>query len=86
MIFFLYFLKNEYPFHRFAVSVNKKIGKAVLRNYQKRKVKELFRLNQHRVEKKIDFWIVVKKRFTRENAREIEDLFVRSLEKINHLC
>lgn len=83
MIFFLYFLKNDYDYHRFAISVNRKIGKAVHRNYIKREMKELFRLNQGLVKEKYDFWIVTKKDFSRESFKMIENLFVQALEKIN---
>ncbi|MCK5057823.1 MAG: ribonuclease P protein component [Candidatus Aminicenantes bacterium] len=84
--FFFYLLKNEHPFHRFAVSVNRKIGNAVQRNYIKRKMRELFRLNQCLVDskQKYDFWVVIKKRFVREDARKIEGLFIDSLKRIKH--
>jgi len=83
--FFFYFLPNDYPYHRFAISVNRKIGNAVQRNYIKRVLKECFRLNQHLVEKKknYDFWIVTKKRFDKSNVQEIRELFIHSLNKIS---
>ena len=82
--FFFYFLKNDYSFHRFAVSVNRKIGNAVQRNYIKRKMKELFRLNQCLPAggTKYDLWVVIKKRFTAQEAGEIEKLFINSLKRI----
>jgi len=77
-------LKNQYPFHRFAVSVNRKIGNAVQRNYIKRKMRELFRLNQGLVAsgQKYDFWVVIKKRFGKEDARQIDRIFIDSLNRI----
>ena len=84
MVFFLHYLKNGYPYHRFAVSVNKKIGNSVQRNFIKRKMKELFRTNQSLVEEKHDFWISTKKRFDSANVQEIENIFVDSLIKINY--
>jgi ribonuclease P protein component len=80
-------LKNECGYHRFAVSVKKKIGNAVERNFIKRKMRELFRTNQHLVERKYDLWIVMKDRFIRTNTgelREVEDLFLQALRKMNH--
>lgn len=84
MIFFLYFLNNDFPYHRFAISVNKKIDNAVQRNYIKRRMKELFRLNQHLVTSQHDFWIVVKKKFDQSNMSEIERLFVDALIRIEY--
>lgn len=83
--FFFYFLQNDYPYHRFAVSVNRKVGNAVQRNYFKRVMKECFRLNRQLVEaeKNYDLWIIAKKRFDKTNAREIRELFIHSLKKIN---
>ena len=77
-------MKNNYEFHRFAVSVNRKIGNAVQRNFIKRKMREFFRLNQDLVTKKHDLWIVAKGRFNRKETREVERLFLDSLKKINN--
>jgi ribonuclease P protein component len=79
-------MKNEYGFHRFAVSVNRKIGTSVERNFIKRKMKELFRLNQHLVQNPHDLWIVAKEKFNRKNPeqiREVEHLFTYALKKMN---
>jgi len=84
MIFFLYFLRNDLPYHRFAISVNKKIDNSVGRNYIKRKMREFFRLNQNLVDNKFDFWVVIKSGFNKENSLEIEQLFKNMLIKINY--
>jgi ribonuclease P protein component len=79
-------MKNEYRSHRFAVSVNRKIGTSVERNFIKRKMKELFRLNQHLVQNHHDLWIVAKEKFNRTNPaeiREVEHLFTYALKKMN---
>lgn len=49
-------------------------------------MRELFRLNQCLVDskQKYDFWVVIKKRFVREDARKIEGLFIDSLKRIKH--
>lgn len=81
-------MKNDYDYHRFAVSVNRKIGNAVQRNFIKRKMKELFRLNRHRVTESHDLWIVMKSRFDRENTKEVgevEGLFTYAMKKMNRI-
>jgi ribonuclease P protein component len=84
MIFFLYFLKNDLPYHRFAISVNKKIDNSVRRNFIKRKMREFFRLNQNMVAGKFDFWVVMKNGFDQTNCEEVEQLFKNALIKISY--
>lgn len=43
-IFYIFiYLKNNYDFPRLGVSVSKKVGKAYLRNYEKRLIRNFFR-------------------------------------------
>jgi ribonuclease P protein component len=84
MIFFLYFLKNSRPGSRFAISVNRKIGNSVQRNFIKRKMKEWFRLNRFLLDDSYDLWISMKKRFERSNAAQAESLFLDALIKIKY--
>jgi len=84
MIFFLYFLKNSRPGSRFAISVNRKIGNSVQRNFIKRKMKEWFRLNRFLLADSYDLWVSMKKRFERSNAAQAEALFLDALIKIKY--
>ncbi len=84
MIFFLYFLKNNRPVSRFAISVNRKIGNSVERNYIKRKMKEWFRLNGCLLEQPHDVWVSIKKGFDRESAAGVEGLFLDALTRIRY--
>ena len=81
--FFLYFLENEYPYHRFAISVNRKVGNAVERNYIKRFMKECFRRNQHRFTRNVDVWVIIKQKFDKKNVDYITKLFDKAILKIN---
>ncbi|MEN8153130.1 MAG: ribonuclease P protein component [Acidobacteriota bacterium] len=81
-MFFFYYIKNDLPYHRFAVSVNRKIGNAVERNYIKRKMRELYRLNKEGPGINYDMWVLIKKKFTKENSVEIEKLFNESLDEL----
>ncbi|MEI6613778.1 MAG: ribonuclease P protein component [Chrysiogenales bacterium] len=84
MIFFLYFLKNSRPGSRFAISVNRKIGNSVQRNFIKRKMKEWFRLNRFLLDDSYDLWISIKKKFDRCSAAQAENLFLDALLKIKY--
>jgi len=49
-------------------------------------MRELFRTNQHLVDRKHDLWIVMKDGFAKKNTgelREVEDLFLQALRKMN---
>lgn len=83
MIFFLYFLRSGRPDSRFAVSVNRKIGNSVRRNYIKRKMKEWFRLNAFRLARPHDVWVSMKRGFDRGNAAAVQALFLDALGRID---
>ncbi len=80
-------MKNEYSYNRFAVSVNRKIGNSVERNYIKRIMKEWFRLNQHHVmgDKKYDCWVMIKQKFSRANVEEVRSLLASTLERMKRI-
>ena len=80
----MYYHRNGMPHHRFAVSVSKRIAKAVQRNYMKRRMKEIFRLHSQLVEKNFDLWVVMKKGFDRTQALEIENILINALIEINY--
>jgi ribonuclease P protein component len=80
----LYFLKNGRSGSRFAISVNRKIGNSVQRNFIKRKMKEWFRLNKQLLSDPCDLWISMKSRFDRGNAARVESLFLDALVKIKY--
>jgi ribonuclease P protein component len=80
----LYFLKNDRQASRFAVSVNRKIGNSVQRNFIKRKMKEWFRMNRFLLVEPYDLWVSMKKRFDRSDAARVEGLFLDALIKIKY--
>jgi ribonuclease P protein component len=80
----LYFLKNGLPASRFAVSVNRKIGNSVQRNFIKRKMKEWFRMNRFLLGEPCDLWVSMKSRFDRKDAARVEGLFLDALIKIKY--
>lgn len=78
----MYVLKNGRPYHRFAVSVNAKIGNSVQRNYIKRRMKEIFRLHQDTLAGGFDLWTSIKRPFDRSNAAQVEEIFCAVLKQI----
>lgn len=65
-------------FSRIGITVSKKNGNAVKRNYIKRFLREFFRLNNYKFNN-YDFLIIVRKTFNRKNSilikNELDELF-----------
>jgi ribonuclease P protein component len=74
-------LKNGRAASRFAISVNRKVGGSVQRNYIKRKMKEWFRLHAGLISPPHDVWVSMKKGFDRGSAARVQGLFLDALAK-----
>ena len=62
-------LKNNRSYSRFAVSMKRNKSKAVIRNREKRIVREIYRTEKSRIPAGYDYFIIVKKK----NSRSFED-------------
>jgi len=56
----MYIKKNDFNFSRLGVSVSKKVGKSVVRNKIKRRIKEIIRTNYDNIKKGYDIVFSVK--------------------------
>ncbi len=72
---------------RLGITVSKKIDKrAVKRNYIKRRVREIFRLNSHLIKKRgLNILVIAKKGAEKLSFNEIKDELCYMMKKIN-LC
>jgi ribonuclease P protein component len=77
----LIIVKNSLDVVRIAVSVKKKVGKAVERNYEKRLVRECFRREKDHFPKGFDLLVIVKQTTDDFDLsyRSLKSLFRRSL-------
>jgi len=57
------------------VSVKKKLGSAVERNYMKRRLKEAFRVWQAEIPGHYDIWFVMRRSFSRDDAASAVESF-----------
>lgn len=76
----IYYKNNEASHYRFAISVSKKCGKAHQRNFQKRRVREIFR--QHEI-KNYDVFIICKNTSMNLEFKELEKEILYLLRKGN---
>lgn len=56
--FVIYYNKNNYTYNRYCVSVSKKIGHAVTRNYYKRRIKDI--LMKNNINNSCDYVIILR--------------------------
>lgn len=81
----LYNMKNDYDYSRLGVSVSKKVGKAVVRNKIKRRLKEIYRLNEYTIKSGYDIIIIVRVKANNATYNDLEKSFMYLLKKTNLL-
>ncbi|HAW50103.1 TPA: ribonuclease P protein component [bacterium] len=70
----VYFLKGERD--GFGISISKKIGKSVVRNKIKRRLREIYRTNKEIIPKNMQIVVVVKNSAISLEYKKLEDLFL----------
>ena len=74
----LYVRPNRYGHNRLGVTVSTKLGKAVVRNRIKRKLREVWRLNDGQMKQGFDMILVARGRSVKGVYREIEKAYLRA--------
>ena len=82
--FVIYYIDNNKEIDRFGISVSKKIGNAVVRNYYKRIIRNICDKSKNLYSKRKDYIIIMRKGLTtldfNESCNSMNDL----LKKINN--
>ncbi|MFO7151987.1 MAG: ribonuclease P protein component [Bacillota bacterium] len=81
--FTMYAKENGLEFTRLGVSVSKKIGKSVVRNKVKRRIKEAFRTSYDDIKSGYDVVISAKEDIKEANYHEIKGYMIKLLKKLN---
>lgn len=82
-LFILYIKKNDLDYSRAGFTVSKKIGKAVVRNKVKRRMREVYRLKEKNIVKGYDLVLVARERCSEATYKEIESGILHILRKKN---
>ena len=83
-IFTIYNKVISNPSYRFGISVSKKLGNAVERNYIKRQVRFIIDKYKNNYPKGSDYIIIIRKDFLGVDFSKKEDSFIKLIEKINN--
>ena len=81
----VYCRKNRREHNRLGITVGVKLGHAVVRNRVRRRLREIFRLNQQKLLKGYDIIIVARVRSVGAEYRELEQAFLHSCGKLSLL-
>jgi ribonuclease P protein component len=78
----IHFGSNNLEYYRFGISVSKKIGNAVTRNYYKRVIRNIVDNHKKLYSKGKDYIIILRKACIEMNYSEIEQSFLQLINKI----
>ena len=81
--FVIYYIDNNKDNSRFGISVSKKIGNAVTRNYYKRIIRNICHKNKNLYSKPKDYIIIMRKGLTLLNFSDANESFIDLIKKIN---
>lgn len=81
----VYIRKNRTGSNRLGITVGKKVGIAVVRNKIRRRIREVYRTNEHRLKSGYDIVVVARVRSVYTPYAKLEDSFLRLADKLGLL-
>ncbi len=81
----VYYRKNPLGSNRLGITVSTKIGKAVVRNRIRRRLREIYRLNEEKILPGIDIIVVARHRSVKAGYAELEDSYLKALRTLELL-
>ena len=77
--FVLYILENGRPHHRLGITASRKIGRAVVRNRIKRRLREIFRTNKQAIFPHCDLVVNAKRAAARAHNQQIQEDILKGI-------
>jgi ribonuclease P protein component len=81
----VYARKSKKDTNRIGITVSTKVGKAVVRNRVRRRIREIYRLNEDKLQRGTTMVIVARVRAAEASYRQIEESFFRCCAKLELL-
>ena len=81
----VYCRKNRLGYNRLGFTTGTKLGKAVVRNRVRRRLREVYRLNAHRLRQGYDIILVARGRTGTAAWKDLNDTFLRLCRKLDLL-
>ena len=82
----LYCRKNGRAVSRLGITVSRKLCKAVTRNKIRRRIREIYRLNEDRLQPGYDLVVVARVKAAYGTYRDLERSFLKLAKQLNLLC
>lgn len=79
----VYFRKNGRGRNQVGITVSNKIGKAVVRNRIRRRLREIYRLNEHKFARGVDIVIVARTKSRYAQYGELEHALIKACGSLN---
>ncbi|MDF2675746.1 MAG: rnpA [Bacillota bacterium] len=77
----LFLKKNNFGYNRFGFTAAKKIKKAVSRNFIRRRMKEIVRLNEHKLKEGYDFIFMARVNAADSDYKNLEKSFNKLIKR-----
>ena len=81
----IYYRKNGTAGNRVGITVSKKLGNAVVRNRVRRRLREIYRLNEQKFQCGYDFVVVARKRAVHAEFSQLCEAYLSLAEKLGLL-
>ena len=81
--FVIYFRKSEINYPRFGIAISTKFGKAHIRNYYKRIIRNIIDINKKSFKNNTDYIIMIKKNSSLNNYNELKISFENLIKELN---
>ena len=72
----VYFRRTKRDYNQVGITVSTKIGNAVCRNLIRRRIREIYRLNESRLQKGLDIVVVARTKSRYESYAELEKAYL----------